>query len=160
MRYLFWMIVFGFSITVFSTAQPREGFGEGRKHASERLESYKKVRMIEALNLDEKTGVKLISRYTDHRNSVKKLEKERGEVMDKLDVQVQSTAGDGEFKKSFNELFEIERKITDARKKYLDELKEIFSTRQIAEYLIFERNFMKDLRNVVNDVQRQRMRRN
>jgi hypothetical protein len=152
------MILFVFFVSMVSTAQSPDGFGEGRRRPSERLESYKKVRMIEAMKLDEETGVKLINRYNEHRKSIKQLEKERGEMMDKLELQFQSSSTDPEFQKTFNELFDIERRISDARKKYLESLKEIFSNKQIAEYLIFERNFMKDLRNVVNDVQKQRMR--
>ncbi len=159
MRYLFGMILFIIFIVMTCTAQPPEGFGEGKKRPSERLERYKKLQMIEVLKLDEETGLKLISRYNNHRKSIQQLEKERGELMDKIESQVQSSVADGEYQKSFNELIDIERKITETRKKYMESLKEIFSTKQIAEYLIFERNFMKDLRNVVNDIQKQRMKR-
>ncbi len=158
MKHFLRMILFVFFGAIISIAQPPDGVGEGRRRPSERLESYKKVRMIEALKLDEETGVKLINRYNEHRKGMKQLEKERGEAMDKLESQFQSSVADAEFQKTFNELFDIERRISEARKKYLESLKEIFSNKQIAEYLIFERNFMKDLRNVVNDVQKQRMR--
>lgn len=159
MKYFLRTLLFSFFLVIVCTAQPPDGFGEGRRHQSERLESYKKVRMIEALKLDEETGIKLINRYNEHRKVIKQLETERMEVMDKLELQVQSPVADAEYQKNINELFEIERKIMDARKKYLENLKEIFSTKQIAEYIVFERNFMKDLRNIVNDVQKQRMRR-
>ena len=147
-----------FFVSIISVAQPPEGFGEGKRRPSERLESYKKVRMLEVLKLDEETGLKLINRYNDHRKNMKELENERGEVMDKLEAQVQSSVSDGEFQKTFNELFDLDRRMMDNRKKYLESLKEIFSSKQIGEYIIFERNFMKDLRNVVNDVQKQRMK--
>lgn len=160
MKYYFKMVVSVLVGIVIVTAQSPEGFGEGKRRPSERLESYKKVRMIETLKLDEETGLKLINRYNEHRKIVKQLENDRGDVMDKLESQVQSSIVDADLQKSFNELFEIERKIMESRKKYLENLKEIFTTKQIAEYIIFERNFMKDLRNVVNDVQKQRMRKN
>jgi hypothetical protein len=159
MKHLFGMISISIVFTILCIAQPPDGFGEGKKRPFERLERYKKIQMVEVLKLDEETGMKLITRYNNHRKSVQQLEKERGELLDKLESQVQSSVADGEYQKSFNDLLDIERKITDTRKKYLESLKEIFSSKQIAEYLIFERNFMKDLRNVVNDVQKQRMRR-
>ncbi len=159
MRYLFRMILFLVCFVMTCIAQPPEGFGEGKKRSSERLERYKKLQMIEVLKLDEETGLKLISRYNNHRKNIQQLEKERGELMDKLESQIQSSVADVEYQKSFGELIDIERKITETRKKYMESLKEIFSNKQIAEYLIFERNFMKDLRNVINDVQKQRMKR-
>ncbi|MDP1676933.1 MAG: hypothetical protein Q8L88_08705 [Bacteroidota bacterium] len=159
MRCLFKIISLIVFVTIIGVAQSPEGFMEGKRRPSERLESYKKVRMIETLKLDEETGLKLVNRYNEHRKIVKQLDEDRKGVMDKLESQVQSSIADAELQKTFNELFDIERKIMDSRKKYLENLKEIFSTKQIAEYIIFERNFMKDLRNVVNDVQKQRMRR-
>ena len=158
MKYFFtilWCIVL-IAVTVF--AQPPGGLGGRFERPPERLESYKKVRMIEVLKLDEETGIKLVSRYNKHRESVKALEDDRADLIDKLESQVRSKANDSELQKSFNEFFDIEKKITDARKKYIEELKEIFSNKQIAEYMIFERNFFKDLRDVVKDVQKERFR--
>ena len=146
------------TIPGFMSAQPPEGPGGRFQRPMERLESFKKIRMIEALQLDEETGLKLVKRYNNHRTSVKELEQDRSNLIDKLDSQVRSNASDGDLQKSFNEFFEIEKKITEAREKYLNELKEIFTNKQIAEYMVFERNFMKDLRNVVKDVQKERQR--
>ncbi len=160
MKYYFRMTLLILAGIIMVVAQPPEELREGKRRPSERLESYKKVRMIEVLKLDEETGLKLVNRYNEHRKIVKQLENDRGDVMDKLESQIQSSTADAELQKTFGELYEIERKIMESRRKYLENLKEIFSTKQIAEYIIFERNFMKDLRNVVNDVQKQRMRKN
>ena len=157
MKY-FLSLFFCIAITAFVSAQPPEGAGGRFQHPMERLESFKKIRMIEALRLDEETGLKLVKRYNKHRSEVKDLEQERSNLIDKLDSQVRSNASDGDLQKSFNEFYEIEKKITDAREKYLNELKEIFTNKQIAEYMVFERNFMKDLRNMVKDVQKERQR--
>ncbi len=141
-------------------AQPPGGQGGRSQRPMERLESYKKVRMIETLKLDEQTGLKLVSRYTKHREYVKKFESERSDLVDKLESQVRSNSSDSEFQKSFTELFEIEKSIADARKQYIEDLKEIFSNKQIAEYILFERNYFRDLRTVAKDVQKERMRKN
>ena len=146
------------TVPLFLFAQPPVGAGGKFQRPMERLESFKKIRMIEALQLDEETGLKLVKRYNTHRALVKDLEQERSNLIDKLDSQSNSNAGDVELQKSFNEFFEIEKKITAAREKYLNELKEILTNKQIAEYMVFERNFMKDLRNVVRDVQKERQR--
>ncbi len=134
-------------------AQPHEPF---QRRPMERLESLKKIRMLEAMKLNEEDGVKLINRYTSHRQVVQGLEKERMETIDKLDTQLQSNASDAEFQKTFDELLVIERRITDERAKYLTDLKEILSPRQIAEYLVFERNFAKDIRDIMRDIRKGR----
>lgn len=138
-------------------AQPPEGMGNRR--AMERLEHFKKIRMVEALDLDDETGVKLVSRYNKHRERMKDLESERKEVIGKLESLVGGNAAEGEYQKCFTELNETEKKIADVRKRFMDDLKEVLTTKQIAQYLIFERDFMKDVRNAVKDVQRERLRR-
>ena len=143
-------------VLVFSSAslaQPREPY---QRRPLERLESLKKVRMLEALKLDEETGVKLINRYTKNRETIWDLEKERRTVMDKLAAQLQSNATDTEFEKTFEELLAVEKKITDVRVNYLQELKEVLTTRQVAEYLVFERNFAKDIRDIIRDIRKER----
>ncbi len=148
-----WIIVLTVVVTICA-AQPQQ---RGRSlRPAERIESYKKVRMIEALALSEETGIKLVARYTAHREAVRKLEEERGERMDTIDDLVQSNASDAELQKSIAQIAEIEARILEMRKKYIESLKEILTVKQIAEYILFERNFMKDLRNVVRDVQKER----
>ncbi|NUN69951.1 MAG: hypothetical protein HUU02_09605 [Bacteroidetes bacterium] len=72
------------------SAQPPEGMGNRRP--MERLERFKKIRMVEALNLDEETGLKLVSRYTKHRERMKELEEERLAVVERLEALVQLCA--------------------------------------------------------------------
>ncbi len=146
---------------VLLSAQPREMMEGGKfQRPMERLENYKKIRMIEVLKLDEETGLKLVGRYNKHRENVKQLEESRAALVEKLESQLNSNAADSELQRSFNDFYEIEKKIGESRKKFLEDLKEILTTKQIAEYMIFERNFMTDLRNVVKDIQKERRQRN
>jgi hypothetical protein len=157
MRNILLMILCSVVLTITISAQPREEMkGRFGGKPMERLDRYKKIRMVEALNLDEETGLKLVSRYSKHRERMKELEEDRADLVEKLDALTQANTSDAEYQKIFNEFFEIEKKTSDARKKYLEELKEILSNKQIGQYLVFERDFMRDVRNVVKDVQKQR----
>lgn len=159
MRYVMTVFILVLSsLTVL--AQEQEMMGGRFQRPAERLEQFKKIRMIEALKLDEETGLKLVGRYNKHREGVKQLEESRAALVEKLESQLRSNASDSELQKSFNEFYEIEKKIGESRRKFLEELKEIFTNKQIAEYMIFERNFMNDLRNVVKDIQKERRQRN
>lgn len=149
----FVMVLFILPLLVYGQRPPQMG---GR--AMERLESYKKVRMLEALKLDEEKGLKLVSRYTKYREGVKDLEKERMAVIDALEKSLNGSPTEGEFQKSFLQLNDVERKMSDLRGKYLTDLKEILTERQVAEYLVFERNFARDIRDIVRDVQKERMK--
>lgn len=128
------------------------------KHIMERIENYKKVRLMESLKLDEALTIKFFARYDKHRKVIRGVEKERGELVDKLELQVQNNANDADYNQSFSAIVEIDKKIFEARKIFLSELKEILSAKQIAEYIIFEKNFAEDLRETIRDVQKERMR--
>ncbi|MBI2428815.1 MAG: hypothetical protein HYV29_08480 [Ignavibacteriales bacterium] len=147
-----WILLFIIcSVTVFGQMRGQMG-----KRPLERLESFKKVRMLEALKLEEEKGLKLVTRYNQHRESVRSLEEERKGIIDKLEEKVNDGASESEFQKSFNDLIEIEKKILDAKTKYLTELKDILTTKQIAEYLIFERSFARDIRDIMREGQKER----
>ena len=152
------MIVLIYSVLMSTVlyAQPTGPMGERFRPQMERLERYKKIRMVEAMNLDEETGVKLVSRYNKHRERMQELESERSLLIDKLDEQARSNANDKDLQRSFNEFFEVDRKISEARKRFLEELKEIFTHKQVAEFIVFERDFMKDLRKAAREVQKER----
>jgi Spy/CpxP family protein refolding chaperone len=145
--------------SITAAAQSREGMGNRFSRPMERLERYKKIRMVEVLGLEDETGVKLVSRYSKHRERMKELEQERSKLIEKLETYTAAATGDSEYQKAFNEIYEMEKKFAEARKKYLEELKEILTNKQVAEYIIFERDFMKDVRDVVKDVQKERQRR-
>jgi hypothetical protein len=85
-------------------------------------------------------------------------EKERNELVDKLDEQARSDSKDADYDQSFNSLLDLDKKISGARLQFLDEIKEILSHKQIAEYIVFERNFAKELRQAIREVQRERMK--
>ena len=136
-------------------AQPRHG---DRSQWPDRIESYKKVRMLEALKLGEDESVKFVSRYDKHLELMHGFDKERYDLIDNLDTLSRSNASDGEFDEIYGTLLEIDKKIAGERQKFLSELKEILSNKQIAVYIVFERNFVKELRQAVRDVQRERMK--
>jgi hypothetical protein len=117
----------------------------------ERLESFKKVRMLEELKLDEQTGVRLISKYTAHREAVKALEDSRFELIKKLEEKINSDAPDVEYQKIFTQLADIEKNIADSKIKFIGDLKEILTTKQIAQYLVFEMKFARDIRDILRE---------
>lgn len=153
MKQLFLLVIF---LPLVSLCQHSNQFG-GR--AMDRLESYKKIKMLELLKLDEEKGLKLVNRYSEHRESVKNMERKRMEVIAKLEKQMLSNVADGEYQKTFIELEDVEKKMVGLRSQYLIELKDILSYKQIAEYMIFERNFARDVRDIARDFQKNRMRR-
>jgi len=138
-------------------AQPEHG-DRSQQPAYDRIESWKKVRMLESLKLNEYQSTKFILRYNKHQATMHGFEKERNDLVDKLDSQSKSEAADDDYNQTFNALLDTDKKISGERLRFLAELKEVLSNKQIAQYIVFERNFVQELRQAVRDVQRERMK--
>ncbi|MBW7887935.1 MAG: hypothetical protein H3C35_06195 [Bacteroidetes bacterium] len=141
----------------FSQAQMR-GRNQSEHGPFEKIEELKKVKMIEALGLSEDQSVKLIARYNKHRETMKAIENDRSDLVDKLEEQINANSSNEEFDKTFAALGEIDSRMRDARRTYLESLKEVLSKKQLAQYFVFERNFARDIRNMAKDIQRKRFK--
>lgn len=114
------LLMFGFAaVAMLAVAQENQAPAPGR--ALERVEQFKKIRLMEVLNLDEESSIKFFARYNKHQ-----------------------------------ELLSLENKATEAKAKYIDELKQVLSSKQLAEYLVFETRFQQNLRDLVRDMLRNR----
>ncbi|HLP15650.1 MAG TPA: hypothetical protein VK470_05295 [Bacteroidota bacterium] len=126
--------------------------------AMDRIESFKKVRMMETMKLDETMSVKLFARYNAHQDRIKELEREGNDIYDKLESQIQSNASESEYSQTFSTLREYEKKWGEERVRYFNELKDLLTPKQLAEYMVFERNFSRDLREAVRNVKMDRLK--
>jgi hypothetical protein len=126
------------------------------KYPFERIETFKKVRLLEALKLDEATSVKFMARYNAHIETMHNCEHSKNELVDKLDQQIVSNATDVEYNQTIGALKELDKKFSDVRSGLLGELRDILTTKQIAQFIVFERNFNRDLRDIVRDMQKTR----
>jgi len=152
-------LLFCFFIFSVNISLGQEHRGAGQPWGGfDRIESYKKVRMLEVLKLGEDQSVKFVSRYNKHQDTMHGVEKERNELVDKLDEQARSDAQDADYDQTFSSLLDLDKKISGERLHFLDEIKEVLSHKQIAEYIVFERNFAKELRQAIREVQRERMK--
>ena len=52
-----------------------------------------------------------------------------------------------------------EEKIAETRLKFLEELKGVISIKQVGEFVVFERNFNRNLRDIMQDIARGRWNR-
>ena len=146
-----------FLVTNSLLAQPEHNT-RSQQPAMDRIESWKKVRMLESLKLNEDQSTKFIVRYNEHSEAMHGFEKERNALVDKLDTQSKSDAADDDYNQTFNALLDTDKKISGERLRFLAELKEVLSNKQIAQYIVFERNFVQELRQAVRDVQRDRIK--
>lgn len=129
-----------------------------RGPAAERLEQYKKIRMMEALRLDEETSLRFFARYNKHQEQLRSIGMKRDSLIDELEAYRRRNSSDADYEKVFKSLVNLGHDGVKERERFLSELKSILSTKQIAEYLIFERRFYQNLRELMREMQQERRR--
>jgi Spy/CpxP family protein refolding chaperone len=126
--------------------------------AAERLEQFKKLRLMEVLKLDEETSIKFFARYNKQRDELMELNQKRNTLLDELAKLRREDASDKEFQKVLDELRGMGDPAVEIRVKFFDDISKILTTKQMADYLVFERNFIRNVREIMREMQGQRMR--
>ncbi len=139
--------------TVAQPYGPREG---GRR---ERIEQLKKMKLIETLNLDEEQAVRFFAKYNKYERLMQDLNRKRNETIDGIHALPKEGAGDPEYDKLIGEVIGTERQIYEAKKQFLEEVKEVLSPKQIGQLIVFERNFWRELQRITDDLWKERMQR-
>lgn len=124
--------------------------------ALERVEQFKKIRMMEVLALDEQTSIRFFARYGKHQRLLQELRRKQMQSLGKVQSLRKTKAGDAEYARVIQELQSLEGESQDAKMKYIEELKDILSNKQIAEYLVFEMRFQQNLRELIRETQKNR----
>ncbi len=130
-----------------------------RGPGAERIEQFKKVRLIEVMNMDEETSIRFFTHYNKHMDNLRTIQKDHNALIDQLQRLNTSNAKNTEIEQVIKDIGMSEEKIAEARSKFLEELKDVISIRQIAQYVVFERNFNKNLREIMRDIAKERWER-
>ncbi len=147
-----------FALTLVSSgiAQPGQSGGPGRHGGPgdgpprERMEQFRKMKLLEYLNLDEETSARFITRYNKHQDEMHELFKQRAEAIDALGEAVKDSR-EKEYQKCINDVLAVDKKIFDARMQFLDGLGDILTKKQQAKVIVFERDFNRDVREMILD---------
>lgn len=122
----------------------------------ERIERFKKMRMVEMLDLKEEQSVRFFARYNEFENTRKDLNHQKDEALDKIERLIRNKADAKEYEKLFAEVEAINRKIADEKLKFFNGLSDLLSIEQRAKLLLFERRFESELREAVREAQQRR----
>ena len=149
------VVLAGLSPPAFSQ---RRMEGRNPPERMERLQQFKKLRLMEVLNLNEEESVRFFARYNKFEEQLRDLDQERNVIVDDLEKLVKQGDQGEAFQKDFDELLALGQKVADARIAFYNEVRGLLSPQQVAKFLVFERNFNRDLRDIIQDVQRERRR--
>ncbi len=149
------MLICGLAVvSVAAMAQEEQAPPPGK--AYERIEQYKKIRMMEVLNLDEQTAIKFFARYNKNQELIRGLRQKQIADLGKVQALRRTKAADSEYDKIVSDLLSLEDQMNQAKASYVEELRQVLSSKQLAEYLVFETRFQQNLRDLLREMPRNR----
>lgn len=128
----------------------------GQFRGAQRVEQFKKLRMIEALKMDDDTSIRFFAKYNKHEEIVRDINKEREGFLDELEGMRKSGSKDAEMEKVITSLLALDAKQSEERSRFVSDLKAVLTTSQIADLLLFERNFARNVRQMMQEMARER----
>ncbi len=148
MKYL--LIVF--SILICSTMMVNaQGMRPRENGPLKKIEELEKIKLIEALNLDEPTTLKFFARRTKFREGQAQLFQEANKILNQMEevAKKSNDKNDPEIKKLVDQYFNVQEKLIKNRETFVYSLSDILNSHQVAEYLVFEKQFRDEIRNVL-----------
>lgn len=120
-------------------------------HQKNKLDQLEKVKLIEALDLDEATSVRFFARRNDSQKEIDALEKKSDEILEQIQNNLESNDKNIEAtqKQLISDFLSTREKIEAKRKLFIMSLTDILSTEKIAKYIVFEKKFRDEIRKVL-----------
>lgn len=147
MKNIVLLLVFVFIISGTAVSQMKRDRFERGDSKIERLE---KIKLIEALDLNEEATLRFFSRRTEHRKIMQSLQEDADNKILELEQAVQNqSVNDNELRKLLTEYFDLEQKLVNERNSFISSLKDILTTSQQCKLIVFEKRFKQELRDVI-----------
>ena len=154
-KILFLLLTLSVLFTVSDAQAQRRWKNEpGNKQRPEQLDKYRKIRLIEILNLKEEDAIRFFAKEDAHRETMREIVSEMDLNLDEIDQLVRDDKEIPELEKRVLLARDIQRRMNVERERYHDELKDLLSPLQFAKFLVFERNFGKRLRDAFDELHR------
>jgi hypothetical protein len=107
-----------------------------------KLQKIIKQKFIEKLDISDSLGDKFFKIYNKSLNDIKTLNKEKKDLMESIENNLDAS----DMNTKTDRLFEIDQQIENSKKDFYNELKTLFSYKQIAQTIIFQRNLKQFLK--------------
>ncbi len=140
-------------------AQPIPGRQGIRGPGQERIEMMRLVKMIEELQLDSETAARVSVVHNRMMEKTRDTFEDVETLIEELDSALQRDADDLTIAGYIERIEEVRSGLYTARREALGEYRQFLTVRQMAMMMVFERNFNRDLRQILRDMQSEGRRR-
>lgn len=140
-----------FAIAVLTSISFSQQMKEKNMPNREKLEQLEKIKLIEALDLDEETSVRFFARRNTSKKEIQELEKRTDDIIFELERSFNSEEKnkDESQKRLTSEILKNRESIEIKRNQFIYSLNDLLTTEQIAKLIVFEKKFRDEIRNVL-----------
>jgi hypothetical protein len=134
--------------------------GMGRRRAPmKKIEELEKIKLLDVLNLDEATSAKLFTRRNQNRTKIWDLEDKINDNLQNIESEVKKGKdADGNKIQKMNEIYmNLSMEVEKEKLSFLRSLPDILTQEQIGKYIVFERKFREEIRDLL---MKERVKRN
>ncbi len=119
----------------------------------DKLEQLEKIKLIESLDLNEETSIRLFSRRNDLKKEIENLEDRNDEIISDLEKSFNEDDKNLEAKQTqlLTEFLKNKQEIETRKQQFLTSLNDILSKEQICKFVVFEKKFRDEIRSVLMD---------
>lgn len=125
--------------------------GKGRP---EKLEKYRKMRLIEVLKLNEEESVRFFAKQNAHEEKIREIMKSRNNALNEIKNIMEKDPDSKEIDKQFDTILAIDRDIFNERQNYQNELRKFLTPEQFGKYLVFEMEFGRQVREAIEELRK------
>ena len=142
-------------ILLTSISFPQQMKEKGMKNR-EKLEQLEKIKLIEALDLDEETSIRFFARRNDSKKEIQELEMKAEDLISELEKSFNSeNKNQSENQKQLiSELLKTREAIELKRNQFINSINDILTVEQIGKLIVFEKKFRDEIRQVLFDKKR------
>lgn len=130
---------------------------EKRQELIQRIRQLKMWKLTERLKLTEDQSVKFFPKYNAYEDEIgQNFEKMRGLMHDMRGLQA-TNAGEAQIDQKVNEIMQAKAQNDAILQKHIKGFREVLTARQTAELIVFERDFMRDLKGMMDEARKKGM---
>ncbi len=129
---------------------PQYNRGEGFQNFKNKLEELEKLKIIDALHMDEKTTLRFFARRDEHKTKIKNYREEQKRLLDEMYNGIQKDSlNNAQLNEKIKEYLNIDDQIEKEQVRFINSLSDILTTKQISQLLIFQNKWMQDIRDLL-----------
>jgi len=142
-------------ILLTSISFPQQMKEKGMKNR-EKLEQLEKIKLIEALDLDEETSIRFFARRNDSKKEIQELEMKAEDIISELEKSFNSeNKNQSENQKQLiSEMLKTRESIELKRNQFISSIYDILTVEQVGKLIVFEKKFRDEIRQVLFDKKR------